>query len=143
MSDDTDSVKTANQRLAAAQAAREAAQVARAQAEEAASVEVEIKNLEILGKLEDEYGAPRVARVDSNGGMVVVVYQPSMHRKLLEKLQKGVTIAMLKECVTPCVKHPSREAFAEIADEWPQVLLDAQNALAELAGVQQVARSGK
>lgn len=143
MSDKSDPAKEAKRKLAAALESREAARRARVQAGEPAAVEREIANLEILGKLEEEHGAARVARVDSNGGMVVVVYRAAMHRKLLEKLQKGVTIAMLKECVTPCVLHPSREAFAELADEWPQVLLDSQNALAELAGVQQEARSGK
>ena len=140
---DQDPVKSAQKRLAAAQAAREATKAARAKAVEAEDIEREVNNLEALSAIEDEFGADRVARVDSNGGMVVVVYQPAMHRKLIEKMQKSITIALLKETVGPCVKYPSREKFAELVDEWPQTLVDAQNALVSLASVKEGAREGK
>ena len=80
---DKQAEKTIDEKLKEAREKREAIEKARLDREEAARKEdalkaelLEIENLEALEKLEKEYGAERVARIDIPDGRMVVVRAP-------------------------------------------------------------------
>ena len=137
-------------RLAAAKAARAALQAKAATVNEAdelaaevAAEERSLKEEQALAALVEQYGAKKIAKVDTDLGAVILLRSaPAAYNRFAEKTE--FKVEDVRQLVVPCVKYPPSQAeFEEIIKEQPGVLFVCANALAHLAGARKDALSGK
>jgi len=135
-------------RLAAAKAARSALKAKAAEvdddkalAEELEAEERALKEEQALEKLVEQYGAKKLAKVDTDLGAVILLRSaPAAFNRLQEQDFK---VENVRQMVTPCVKYPTIPEFEEMLREQPGILFGCANAIAHLAGVRKDGLSGK
>jgi len=136
-------------RLAAAKAARAALQAKAATVNEAdelaaevAAEERSLKEEQALAALVEQYGAKKIAKVDTDLGAVILLRSaPAAYNRFAEKTE--FKVEDVRQLVVPCVKYPEIPDFEELLKEQPGVLFVCANALAHLAGARKDALSGK
>ncbi len=140
-------------KIAEARAAREALEQSRAA--KAAEVQLEdelaaelhaLEEAQLVDKFESEHGplGRGIAVVRTARGPIVVRRpNASSYRKFLDKGAEKFSTEGLEILTRPCVLHPSKAAFDTLIEELPHALIDAGNAVCELAGVRKAERSGK
>lgn len=136
-------------RLAAAKAARaalaaKASETAEADelAAEVAAEERALKEETALQQLVEQYGAAKLAKVDTPMGAVILL-RPSAAAFNRFQEHDGVKVENIKALVTPSVKYPTITEFEEILRELPGTLIVCATALNHLAGVRKDQLSGK
>jgi hypothetical protein len=135
-------------RLAAAKAARSALKAKAAETSEADELAAEVaaeeralKEEQALEKLVEQYGAKKLAKVDTDLGAVILLRSaPAAFNRLQEQEFK---VENVRQLVIPCVKYPSSDDFEVMIREQPGILFACANAIAHLAGVRRDALSGK
>lgn len=114
---------------------------------ELAAAKRQREEAEILSDLETKHGAlgRRIARLDTQGGMVVLKRPVDMaYRRFTERQNNGKF--SLEECdklVRLCLLHPDPARFTTIVEEEPAVLVRATNKLLDLAGTRKDEDAGK
>jgi hypothetical protein len=132
----TDDVKAKLAEARAAKAARDAAK-----AEKDAQSELEV--LELEAKLEGTAGSRGVMFeiVETAEGPIGLVLGPAvLHTRFMAS---KLTPEDVHEYVFPCVVHPAKEKYLEIAARRPGIGLRCANALAVLYGAKAEATAGK
>lgn len=140
---------TAEERLKAAKAAREALRVEREAKAEAARLEREADAEEraladetALDAAEREHGEGRVAGVETAMGLVIVKRPHSALYRRFVDAQKA-TVTEFEKLVLPNVVYPSKERVESILEEQPAVLSELASAVCRLAGAKLEIQSGK
>lgn len=131
-------------KLAEVKAKREAKEAERAaKSEETALLkaieheERELANLDTLEKLEEKYGADKIARMDTQDGRMVVVKAAT--RAQLHQLANSKSKPMedIERIVAQCRVHPSAEEWDKIREDYPGMMLPLHKAISKLSGADQ------
>ena len=148
---DKQAEKTIDEKLKEAREKREAIEKARLDREEAARKEdaleaelLEIENLEALEKLEKEYGAERVARIDIPDGRMVVVRAPKgiEFKRYLDSNGKGMEDE--RTFSGKLIVYPSTQVYHDdILDKYPGVFAAVMKAVKVLSGTEGKAQGKK
>lgn len=129
------------ERLAKAKAARLEVERRREDAAELEALKAEVEREErgvvdrqAYERLEQEYGAKKIAIVDTDQGWVILKRPTNMLYKRFRDQGAEAKTADLERLVNPCVVHPDRAKFDAMVEETPALLDRAANAVVTLAG---------
>jgi hypothetical protein len=130
----------------------EANRAARAKADEEHNQKSELEELELEEHFEEKLGrrGAEYEIVDftaQHGGFVVVQRgEAVLHKKFMSDVEKsavGVPEKAFRDYVVPCVVHPSKEAFLELAEKMPRAWRRCANAVMALQGERKKVEEGK
>lgn len=142
MSDLDERLAKAKAERAAIQAAREAREVDAAALAAVEAEELALRDDRAIAAAELEHGAAKIAIVRTLVGCVIV---KRPHHLIYKKFQETseTKIADLEKLVRSCLVHPDVGALERIIEEQPAAILQAADAVCQLAGVRAREVAGK
>lgn len=136
-------------RLAAAKTARAALAAKATEAAEADELAAEVaaeeralKEETALQQLVEQYGAAKLAKVDTPMGAVILLRPTAAAFNRFQEYD-GFKVEHLKQLVLPCVKYPTIPEFEEMLREQAGILIACGTAINHLAGVRKDQLAGK
>lgn len=128
------------ERLAAARAKQELREAAQERHRE----KLELEALDLEERLETELEGPRgvafAIHSTVEGTFAVKLGPAILHKRFRESKMKESDV---HDFVTPCIAHPAREQWLEIAARRPGIVVDIANKLADLYAAKTEDHAGK